>query len=224
MNGAKLVYEICRPLRGLNHPLASDPGADAPGFMPSRALRALSPCVVMPHTKRKLSMNRLFSSIFIALLCSVSLHAQGSADVADLEKLLNDFLAGASRNDVEMHERFWAEDLIYTGATGRRVGKADIMKDVRNSPALKAGERTTYSAEEIRIEQFYDTAIVAFRLIAKVERGDKVEISRFLNTGTFLKRKGKWQAVSWQATRLPRSGTEDPTGIVGAEQLFTRRC
>ena len=34
-------HEICRPLRGLGHPCALDPGAYAPGFMPSRAPRAL---------------------------------------------------------------------------------------------------------------------------------------------------------------------------------------
>ncbi|HBB95952.1 MAG TPA: hypothetical protein DC054_11235 [Blastocatellia bacterium] len=34
-------HELCRPLRGLGHPWAFDPGAYAPGFMPSRAPRAL---------------------------------------------------------------------------------------------------------------------------------------------------------------------------------------
>ncbi|HEY2799027.1 MAG TPA: hypothetical protein VGI85_00400, partial [Chthoniobacterales bacterium] len=40
-------------------------------------------------------------------------------DAAELTKLLKDFLAGASRNDVAMHDRFWADDLIYTGSSGR---------------------------------------------------------------------------------------------------------
>jgi len=34
-------YELYRPLRGLGHSYALDPGAYAPGFMPSRAPRAL---------------------------------------------------------------------------------------------------------------------------------------------------------------------------------------
>jgi len=29
-----------------------------------------------------------------------------------------------------------------------------------------------------------------------------VEVNRFLNTGTFVRRQGKWQAVAWQATKL----------------------
>jgi len=31
------------------------------------------------------------------------------------------------------------------------------------------------------------------------------QVSKFLNSGTFLKRNGKWQVVNWQATRIPRS-------------------
>ena len=34
-------YELCRPLRGLGQSLRTDPGAYAPGFMLSRASRAL---------------------------------------------------------------------------------------------------------------------------------------------------------------------------------------
>ena len=79
------------------------------------------------------------------LLAILALMLAPPPAAAELTKLLEDFLAGASRNDAEMHDRFWAEDLIYTGSAGRRVGKADI-----------------------------------------------------------LKRDGRWQAVSWQATRVPR--------------------
>ena len=44
-------------------------------------------------------------------------------DAPELTKLLHEFLAGASRDDAAMHDRFWAEDLIYTGSSGRRIGK-----------------------------------------------------------------------------------------------------
>ena len=119
-------------------------------------------------------------------------------DAAELTKLLKDFLAGASRNDVAMHDRFWAEDLIYTGSAGRRIGKADIMRDVRpeaSSPTRNA-DNTTYTAEDIRIQQYGTTAVVAFRLVGATTKDGKSEVSNYLNTGTFLKRDNKWQAVS----------------------------
>jgi uncharacterized protein DUF4440 len=128
---------------------------------------------------------------------------------AELTKLLEDFLAGASSNDAAMHDRFWAEDLIYTGSSGRRVGKADILKDVRSAPAPKPGDpKTIFSPADVRIQQYGDTAIVAFRLVGTTEREGKTEVANYLNTGTFLKRGGRWQVVSWQATRLPRPEEE----------------
>lgn len=125
-------------------------------------------------------------------------------DAAELTKLLKDFLAGASRNDPAAHERFWADDLIYTASAGRRIGKADILREVRSeTSAPDPAEQTTYRAEDIRIQQYAKTAIVAFRLVGETRKGDKTEAANYLNSGTFLKRDGEWQVVNWQATKLP---------------------
>lgn len=165
-------------------------------------------------------MSRILSSIFLLLLCSAFVFAQGPDDAA-LTGLLNEFLAGAGRNDPSMHERFWAEDLIYTGSSGRRVGKADIMRDVRSAPAPKPGDPSTvFTAEDVRIQQYGDTAVVAFRLVGTTKRDGATEVSKFLNTGTFLKRGGRWQAVSWQATRLPRAEEEARKDVAAAEAAF----
>src|ERR1043166_7704675 len=108
----------------------------------------------------------LCSALLLFTLASTVL-AQTAPDAAELTRLLNEFLAGASRNDATVHDRFWAEDVIYTGSAGRRRGKGDIMRDVRSAPAPKPGDATTvFAAEDTRIQQYGDTAIVAFRLVA----------------------------------------------------------
>jgi hypothetical protein len=147
--------------------------------------------------------------MIVTLMLALNAQAQTAPDAGELTRLLKEFLAGASRNDAATHDRFWAEDLIYTGSSGRRIGKADIMRDMRPAPAPKPGDpKTTYGAEDIRIQQYGDTAIVAFRLVGTTEKDGKVVVTKYLNTGTFLKRNGKWQAVSWQATRTPRPAEE----------------
>lgn len=147
-------------------------------------------------------MKKILCCAAIVIFAGVTLRAQSAPAAAELTKLLNEFLAGASHNDVAMHDRFWAEDVIYTGSGGRRRGKAEIMKDVRSAPAPKPGDpKTTYTAEDVRIQQYGNTAIVAFRLVATTEKDGKTEVANYLNTGAFLKRKGKWQVVSWQATK-----------------------
>jgi len=147
----------------------------------------------------------MLMTMLALLLAAGSPAAPAPPAAAELTKLLDDFLAGASHDDAAMHERFWAEDLVYTGSSGRRIGKADILKDVRSSPAPGPGDpRTTFSAADVRVQQYGDSAVVAFRLVGTTERDGTVEVASYLNTGTFVKRGGRWQAVAWQATRVPR--------------------
>lgn len=149
-------------------------------------------------------MRRLISSAIIVLMLTVTLTAQTPSDAAELTNLLKEFLAGASRNDASMHDRFWADDLIYTGSGGKRRSKADVMRDVRSAPPPKpADPKTTFTGEDIRIQQYGNTAIIAFRLVGTTVHEGKSNIANFLNSGTLLKRNGKWQVVSWQATKVP---------------------
>src|SRR5215213_4400337 len=154
------------------------------------------------------------ASVSLLLLLATTVSAQTAPDAAELTKLLNEFLAGASRNDVAVHERFWADDLIYTRSAGRRVNKAEVMHDVRSTPAPKPTDpKTIYTAEDIRIQQYGDTAVVAFRLVATTEKN----VANLLNSGTFVKRNGKWQVVNWQSTRMPRTEAESKSEVTTAD-------
>jgi len=142
--------------------------------------------------------------MLLALFLTITANAQTAPAAQELTKLLNEFLSATS--DPAMHDRFWADDLIYTRSAGRRVSKADILRDVRSASAPKPGDpKSVYTAEDVRIQQYGDTAIVAFQLVDTTNTEGVAQVARFLNSGTFVKRNGKWQAVNWQATRVPRS-------------------
>src|SRR3954464_1621807 len=153
-------------------------------------------------------MKRTFCAALALVLIINPLRAEPSAPAAaELTKLLNAFLAGAGRNDVAMHDRFWADELVYTSALGRRKGKADIMRELREETTAtpKPDEGTAvYTAEDVRIQQYGDTAIVAFRLVATTDKAGTKTVANYFNTGTFLKRNAKWQVIAWQATALPK--------------------
>lgn len=160
---------------------------------------------------------------WLALASAAPRAADPPPVVAELTTLLREFLAGASRNDAATHERFWAEDLIYTGSAGRRIGRTDILRDVRSAPSPGAGEPVPiYTAEDIRILPFGGTAIVAFRLVETTSRDGSTEVHDYLNTGTFLKRDGRWQVVAWQATRLPRPPEESEPMVAAVHDRFHR--
>ena len=154
-------------------------------------------------------MKKSFLYAFFALFFLPSLFAQTARDSTELETLLKNFLAGASQNDAEIHNNFWAEDLIYTGSTGRRLGKAEIMRDIRAAPAPGPEDpKTVYTSEDIQIQQYGNTAIVAFRLVGTTMKDGQTEIAYYLNSGTFLKRNNIWQVVCWQATKVAAEGEE----------------
>lgn len=170
-------------------------------------------------------MQKFNAAAIMVMIMALGAHAQTTPAVApdagELTRLLTEFLAGASRNDAAVHDRFWAEDVIYTGSGGRRRGKTEIMRDVRAAPAPKPGDpTTTYSAEDVRIQQYGNTAIVAFRLVGATEENGRTDVANFLNSGTFLKRKGKWQVVNWQATKMPRPAEETKKEVADIESAF----
>lgn len=133
--------------------------------------------------------------IVISLLfCTLPVLAD---DKTELTNLLNEFLAGATRNDAAIHNKYWAEELIYTSSGGTRFGKAKLMQGVTSRGMLKPEEiDTVYSSEDVRIMQYGDTAVVSFMLVGKSGK----ETKRYLNSGTFVRKNGQWQAVNWQAT------------------------
>ena len=139
----------------------------------------------------------------IFLLVSLLSLSSYADDKQTLEQLLNDFLSGQT---VEHHERFWAEDLIYTSSSGARFDKAFIMQGMKQSQAEEddtaadATPTVTYSATDVDIRVHDDMAIVAFKLVAT--QGTEV-VQTYWNTGTFAKRAIGWQAIAWQATKIP---------------------
>jgi ketosteroid isomerase-like protein len=148
-------------------------------------------------------MSSVLCAAMVILLFSPAL-AQSKAPLttdAQLRVLLNEFLDGAGRNDKAMHQRFWADDVIYTSAKGVVRTKADIMK-AQDEPQETNAPKTTFSAEDIRVNDQGDWAIVNFRLVAKSEKDGKTETANYRNTGTFRRRNGQWQVVAWQATKI----------------------
>jgi hypothetical protein len=153
-----------------------------------------------------MTMNRTFSIVFSVLLLAGAMAAQSSKATAELTSLLNDFLVGAGKNDAAIHEKFWAEDLIYTRSAGARINKEELMKGVRSAPAAKPDDPvSTYRADDVQIRTYGSTAVVAFKLVGTTLKKDgSTDVSEFLNTGTFIRRNGRWQAVAWQATAIPK--------------------
>jgi ketosteroid isomerase-like protein len=120
----------------------------------------------------------------------------------EVTALLDEFMAGAGSGDRAIFDKFFADDVIYTRASGVVITKSSIMESLgKPSPASEG--KSSYSAEDITVHEYGDTVVVAFRLEGRTEHaGGKVETAHYRNTGTFLRRHGRWQAIAWQATKI----------------------
>ena len=145
-------------------------------------------------------MKKIFIIITL-LITGISQYGYSQNDNSreELVQLLNEFLKGAGENNAKMHDRFWAEDLIYTSSSGERFGKEKLMQGVRQSNTVESDNNITWSAEDIQINIYGDMAVLAFQLVGKGNSGDVV--NTYLNSGTFIKRNEFWKAVNWQATK-----------------------
>lgn len=156
-------------------------------------------------------MRSLACATLILLLASYAraqsgAKAQPSQTAHELTTMLNQFMQDASSNNRAGFERFFADEVIYTGSNGIVRSKADIMRSVSAAkPETASVEKQTFSAEKVVVHDFGNTAIVAFQLVARTQHADgKIEISNYRDTGTFLRRNGKWQVIAWQATKMPQ--------------------
>lgn len=133
--------------------------------------------------------------------------APQSATARELTATLNQFLDASGRNDVAAFDKFFADDVIYTRSAGVVITKADIMRSV-SGPQPASQNTSAYSAEDVTIHEYGETAVVAFRLVARTTHGDgKVDVSNYRNTGIFLRRDGRWQVIAWQSTKVPDAST-----------------
>ena len=138
----------------------------------------------------------------------ISSPVRAQAEVADA---LKHFLAHV--DDPAAHERWWADDLVYTGSSGAVRTKREIVNSVKEQAAKPKDPKeanATFTAEDIKVSQYGDVAVLTFRLVSH----DGENVQYFRNTGVLEKQKGLWKVVAWQATKAPdyKPESKKPTG------------
>ena len=120
-----------------------------------------------------------------------------------LTQLVREFLADVPKGNRRTFDNFFADDVIYTRSAGVTVDKSEILKNIDVRAASEP--QATFAADDFTVHAYGETAVVNFRLIMHNPDQGKTETMYFRNTGTFMRRNGKWRAVAWQATRVPQA-------------------
>jgi hypothetical protein len=150
-----------------------------------------------------INMNRLFA---VCALLALSLPSTSRADQAgggkaesEIRQLEARRIQAMLKVDTEELNRLLADDLTYTHSSGQVDTKSQLIN------SLKSGERKYLMIEPqgVKVRLYGAAAIVTG--LAKLKTFSKGQESNFQVqfTDVYAKKKGHWQMVAWQSSRLP---------------------
>ncbi len=144
--------------------------------------------------------------VFLALLlltASNALFAQTKSDKAAAKQLVqleHDWSQADVKKDAATLNRILAEDWAGIDFQGTLLTKAEVLKQVGLHSDATETESTELGDMKIRI--FGSTALVSGTEIEKSEYKGEDSSGTYIWTDVFVRRGGRWQAVSSQSTKL----------------------
>ncbi len=93
-----------------------------------------------------------------------------------------------------------ADDLIYVHSNAQIENKKEFVGNVGTA----RWDYRTAKLEDTRVRVYGSSAVITGKGTLEMFNEGKMVTIRLLYTNVYAKRKGKWQMVSWQSTRLPQ--------------------
>ena len=131
----------------------------------------------------------------------------GSATTSDIlaemahevERLERQLVAAIATTDLSTYDRIVADDYLVVQASGVELTKAAVMESYRDGTRGYRDLRLS----DVKVHLYGDTAVVAARSTSwRRENGREVPNDvRYVRV--YVRRRGKWQAVSQMATPIP---------------------
>jgi ketosteroid isomerase-like protein len=153
-------------------------------------------------------MKRVLPVALLALSLAAAARGQtpGDKPAADagaeraVTQLIHQWLDALVAKDFAAIDRIVADDYLITISDGRLLNKEQDLAPVRDAQLKFASAKV----EDLKVRVFGDTAIATGTGIYNVTYGERGGETRERFTDVWLKRKGRWQAVSSHSTTLPK--------------------
>ena len=118
---------------------------------------------------------------------------------AEILAIENQWATAIERQDAAAFDRLAAEDFRFIEEDGRVLNRAQYIAARSHNP-----EKVESAVQdEIEVRQYGDAAIATGRSIIHGTRDGAPFIHRFRWTDMYVRRAGRWQAVSGQLTAMP---------------------
>ena len=122
--------------------------------------------------------------------------ATGDA-AAQILSLETEYNAAIAHGDVSALDTMTSDDYTFITPRGFLVTKAQVLKALANGE-FKYEYRQIY---DVKIRVYGDAAVVTGRSLYAGQNQGKEQGGAFRYTRVYVRQKGRWLAVAWQATR-----------------------
>ena len=119
----------------------------------------------------------------------------------DLLKLQRQWLDAYEKHDADAVGRIEADGFTLTEADGKVTTKAEDVTGVRKSKPPQPDD--AWDTEDVKVRLYGNTAVLTGVVISKYRNKGQLVAEGYRYTDTYIKRRGKWQVVASQLTRLP---------------------
>ena len=143
-------------------------------------------------------MNRreFAASLGVAAAGSLSTVADAAKEIEQIERQL---VAAIAAVDLTAYDRLVADDYVVVQASGVEMTKADVMASYRTGARRYKG----LVISEVKVHLYGDTAVLSARSSGFRSDGGNEVPNNVRYIRVYLRRQGKWRAVSQMATPIP---------------------
>ena len=146
---------------------------------------------------------KLFAIVFVLIVFAVPAIAQPTKKLGaeqELLKLQREWLDAYQKHDAAALERIEADDFTLTEGDGKVTTKVEDVASLRNAKAPQPDD--AFDVEDVQVRLYGDTAVLIGRVIIRYRNKGQMVAEQYRYTDTYLKRRGRWQVVASQLTRI----------------------
>ncbi len=143
-------------------------------------------------------MKRFMIVLAFIVAASALAFGQGGNVEQSIRGLMEELRQASLKGDAATFDKLLADDYIVIVDTGSTLTKTDVVENIKSGKLKYAAA----DVSDLKVRVYGDTALVNATLNVKGHLGDADISGRFRTVRVWVKRKGQWQSVSHQYTRI----------------------
>ena len=110
--------------------------------------------------------------------------------------------------DLDVLDRLYADDILFTGVTGATCGKSSLMDEARRGRTERQAAAETqhfvasYDKGDIKVAAHGDTAVTSWRFVITIRNNGQETTRMYRTTNVWMRRQAGWQVIAGHTSSL----------------------